>query len=196
LGYDEEDQLLAAALEPLCTIRLVGIYAELRIQSEALTVKKEDIDLRHRRLTVQAAHAKNGETKTVPISSEPLGPLKAQMARSKSEYVFVKRDRITPLKSIRTAFETVCRNAKLTDVTPPVLRHTFASRLVMNGADLRTVQELGGWKSMSMVERYSHLSDRHKAEAVELIGRKHFTTLFTTPEKSEIIESPQAVENK
>ena len=66
----------------------------------------------------------------------------------------------------------------------------------MNGADLRTVQELGGWKSMSMVERYSHLSDRHKAEAVELIGRKNFTTLSTTPQNREVAELPQVVENK
>ena len=76
------------------------------------------------------------------------------------------------------------------------MRHTFASRLVMNGADLRTVQELGGWKSMSMVERYSHLSDRHKAEAVELIGRKNFTTLSTTPQNREVAESLQVIENK
>ena len=123
-------------------------------------------------------------------TSELIEPLKRQIKRSQSEYVFVKEDGITPLKSIRTAFETVCRNAKLTDVTPHVLRHAFASRLVMNGVDLRTVQELGGWKSMSMVERYSHLSDRHKAEAVELIGRKHFTTLFTTPQNAEVAESP------
>jgi len=196
LDYDEEDQLLDEALEPLRTIILVGIYAGLRIQSEALTLRKEDVDHRHRRLTVQAAHAKNGETKTVPISSELLGPLKAQISRSKSEYVFVKKDGVTPLKSIRTAFETVCRNAKLTDVTPHVLRHTFASRLVMNGADLRTVQELGGWKSIKMVERYSHLSDQHKAETVEMIGRKHFTTNLTTIEKSEVFESPQAIESK
>ena len=108
-------------------------------------------------------------------------PLKLQMKRSQGEYVFVKEDGITPLKEIKTAFYATCRRAKLTGVTPHVLRHTFASRLVMNGADLRTVQELGGWKSMGMVERYSHLSDRHKAEAVELIGRKDFTTLSTTP---------------
>ena len=66
----------------------------------------------------------------------------------------------------------------------------------MNGADLRTVPELGGWKSMSMVERYSHLSDRHKAEAVELIGRKHFTTLFTTQREDEVADSLQVVEKK
>ena len=37
----------------------------------------------------------------------------------------------------------------------------------MAGVDLRTVQELGGWKELKMVERYSHLSPEHKAEAVE-----------------------------
>lgn len=37
----------------------------------------------------------------------------------------------TPFRSIRTAFATACRRAGLKDVTPHVLRHTFASRLVM-----------------------------------------------------------------
>ena len=196
MDYDEEERLLAAASEPTKTIILVGIYAGLRVRSEALTLKKADIDFQRRTLTVQAAHAKNGETKTVPISSELFAPLKLQMKRSKSEYVFVKEDGITPLKEIKTAFYAACRRANLKDVTPHVLRHTFASRLVMKGADLRTVQELGGWKSISMVERYSHLSDRHKAEAVELIGRKNFTTLFTTRGNSESAEFPQVVENK
>jgi integrase len=194
LNHDEEDMLRAGASEPARTIILVGIYAGLRVRSEALTLKKVDVDFRSRTLTVQAAHAKNGETKTVPLSSELIEPLKQQMKRSQSEYVFVKEDGVTPLKEIKTAFYAACRRAKLTDVTPHVLRHTFASRLVMNGADLRTVQELGGWKSMSMVERYSHLSDRHKAEAVELIGRKYFTTLSTTPQNTEIAELPQVVE--
>jgi site-specific recombinase XerD len=50
-----------------------------------------------------------------------------------------------------------------------VLRHTFASRLVMAGVDLRTVQELGGWSALELVQRYTHLSPGHKAEAVERI---------------------------
>lgn len=41
------------------------------------------------------------------------------------------------------------------------LRHTFASRLVMAGVDLRTVQELGGWRTLSRVQRYSHLAPAH-----------------------------------
>jgi site-specific recombinase XerD len=46
-------------------------------------------------------------------------------------------------------------------------RHTFASRLVMAGVDLRTVQELGGWRSLSMVQRYSHMAPGHLRDAVE-----------------------------
>ncbi len=46
----------------------------------------------------------------------------------------------------------------LDGVTWHALRHTFASRLVAAGVDLRTVQELGGWRTLSMVQRYAHLS--------------------------------------
>lgn len=53
------------------------------------------------------------------------------------------------------------------------LRHTFASRLVLAGVDLRTVQELGGWQTIGMVERYSHLAADHKAQAVEKLAAFH-----------------------
>ena len=46
-------------------------------------------------------------------------------------------------------------------------RHTFASRLIMAGVDLRSVQTLGGWRTLAMVQRYSHLAPAHLQEAVE-----------------------------
>jgi len=46
-------------------------------------------------------------------------------------------------------------------------RHTFASRLVMAGVDLRAVQSLGGWRALGMVQRYSHLAPAHLMDAVE-----------------------------
>jgi len=53
-------------------------------------------------------------------------------------------------------------------VTEPLsLRHTFASRLVMAGVDLMTVMQLGGWKSLAMVQRYGHLSPSHRPDAIE-----------------------------
>lgn len=62
------------------------------------------------------------------------------------------------------------------------MRHTFASRLVMAGVDLRTVQELGGWSDLSLVQRYSHLAPGHKAEAIERIAQFRYVNSFVVPE--------------
>ena len=40
----------------------------------------------------------------------------------------------------------------------------------MTGAHPRTIQELGGWSELAMVERYAHLSASHKADAVERLA--------------------------
>jgi len=64
-------------------------------------------------------------------------------------------------------------NAGIEDFRFHDLRHTFASRLAMEGVDLLAIQELGGWKDLSMVRRYSHLSPSHRREAIErLVTRR------------------------
>ena len=50
-------------------------------------------------------------------------------------------------------------------------RHTFASRLVMAGVDLQTVQELGSWRSLAMVQKYAQLAPGHRLAAVEALVR-------------------------
>ena len=50
------------------------------------------------------------------------------------------------------------------------LRHTFASRLVMAGADLSSVQKLLGHKSILMTMRYAHLAPGHLQDAVEKLA--------------------------
>jgi hypothetical protein len=46
-------------------------------------------------------------------------------------------------------------------------RHTFASRLVMAGVDIRTVAELMGHKTIQMTMRYAHLAPKHQLAAVQ-----------------------------
>jgi len=59
----------------------------------------------------------------------------------------------------------------VTGSVPPL--HTFASRLAMEGVDLLTIKELGGWKSLAMVQRYAHLSPSHPRSAIEgLVNRQ------------------------
>ncbi len=117
-----------------------------------------------------------------------------QRAPEGAEHVFARRDG-SPYRSIRTTFQTACRAAGLKDVTPHVLRHTFASRLAMAGVDPRTIQELGGWASLEMVERYTHLSPTHKAEAVERIAQNS-PTVFPTPEKPRIMAMRKSLKSQ
>jgi len=46
-------------------------------------------------------------------------------------------------------------------------RHTFASRFAMEGVDLLTIKEPGGWKGLSTVARYAHISPSHRKQAIE-----------------------------
>jgi len=50
------------------------------------------------------------------------------------------------------------------------------------GMDDRTLQELSGWKTLKMVQRYSHTNDRRKAEAVKLLEEVHNWTPNTASE--------------
>jgi len=180
LDADEEARLLAAASEPVRTIIIVGLHTGLRIAAEALTLRKEDVDLnRGGLLTVQAAYAKNGKMRAVPLNRAVRAALAGMIERTPGPYVFAKPDG-APYRSIRSAFEAACEEAKLRGVTPHTLRHTFASRLAMAGVDPRTIQDLGGWSSLEMVQRYTHLSPSHRVEAVERLA-ENFTTGFTTP---------------
>ncbi len=104
-----------------------------------------------------------------------------------------KRERILTPDDARKLV-AACRRAKISGLRIHDLRHTFATWLVTEGkVDLVTVKELGGWKSLEMVERYANPSEEHKRRAIASI---HFTTLFTTPENPEVVELPQAVEKK
>lgn len=166
---EEEARLLAVAPEPLRTLILLGVHTGVRIQAEALRLRWEDIDLVRGLLSVEASYAKSGRSRSVPLNSlirQALGSLQKQAT---GPFVFAKRDG-SPYRSIRSTFVTACRRAGLSGITPHTLRHSFGSRLAMSGADMRTIQEVGGWRTLGMVERYSHLAESHKAEAVEKLA--------------------------
>ena len=76
-----------------------------------------------------------------------------------------------PLAGARHWFKPAIRTAKIRGFTWHCLRHTFASRLVMAGVDIRTVQELMGHNTIAMTVRYSHLAPTHTLAAVERLDR-------------------------
>ena len=81
------------------------------------------------------------------------------MEFSRSEYVFVNRYG-TPLSRV-SAFKTVKNMALLAgvrkNISPHTFRHSFATHLIENGADIRLVQEMLGHESVSTTEIYTHI---------------------------------------
>ena len=91
--------------------------------------------------------------------------LQRRIAKESPELVFPGNRQGKPW-NFRKPFEGARNAANLKDVRVHDLRHTFASHLCMKGADIMTVKELLGHSSLAMTQRYSHLTDRHKADAV------------------------------
>jgi integrase len=140
------------------------------------------LDFRRRVVTVQAADDKNGDARSVPMNDVLTTTLQAiTMTATPDGLVFRNRNG-SPYKSFRTAFETAVKKAEVVDFTFHDWRHIFASRLVMSGVDLPTVQELLGHKDINMTLRYAHLSTGHKQHAVRLLEQfeEKVPTIFTT----------------
>jgi integrase len=158
LTEEEETRLLAHCSPTLKPIVITGLYTGFR-KSEVLSLTWANVDFQHRLITVGAAYAKNRETlQAIRISADQQAPV---FLNSKG----------TPYRDISTAFQTAVRRAGLRDVSFHTTRHTFASRLVMRGVDLKTVQELMGHKHITMTLKYAHLAPGHKRAAIAVLDQ-------------------------
>ena len=72
---------------------------------------------------------------------------------------------------IKTAFRGACKRAGIINFTPHGCRHTWATWHYIANRDLKKLQVLGGWKTLSMVLRYAHTNvDEHKGSIDALPG--------------------------
>ena len=164
---------LAAELRPVCA---ASVHTGLR-WSEQRGLQWRDVDLLVGSITVR--QPKNDRARQVPMNSvvrSVLVDLATQRQRPNDprEVVFQcpyrEPDKFFPgaVERARKALEAAGKDTgHLDGYTWHGNRHTFASRLVMAGVDLRTVQQLGGWQSLAMVQRYAHLAPDHLRAAVE-----------------------------
>ena len=140
-------------------------------RSEQYGLKWDCVDLARRQITV--TRSKHGGIRYIPLDNTAVKALLALRSRGNGTGpVMVLAESGHghlaghSLKTPREWFGASCSKAGIVDFTWHCLRHTFASRLVMDGVSLRNVQELMGHKTIAMTCRYAHLSPQHLAEAV------------------------------
>jgi integrase len=148
-------------------------------KSEFLGLRWKDMDLKAGVLTIP--RSKNGETRHVPLTST-VRAIVANLPRplNRAALVFPNGEGKRDLRWPEKIFPAAVATAKIDDFRFHDLRHTFASRLAMENVDLLTIRDLGGWKTLSMVQRYSHLSPGHRQNAIERLA-----TRKVEPEKPE-----------
>jgi integrase len=162
----EINVLLANCAPHIKSIAICALNTGMR-RGEILSLKWSNVDLRNK--TIVLKETKNNELRIIPINDHLYETLKSLPQYFKRDYVFFNNKDGDRLKSIRS-FEKAVARAGIEDFTFHDLRHTFASHLVMSGADIRTVQQLLGHKDIKMTMRYSHLSPSHLADAVHKVG--------------------------
>lgn len=167
LTHGEIEKLIKAAVPHLRPIIQTALRTGMR-RGEILKLKWDQVNLPARIITV--THTKNQEGKQIPIDKVLHPLLSERPSRSHSEYVFPNR-KGKPYRDVKRSFPAAVQLAGIKNFRFHDLRPTFASHLVMNGADLATVKELLGHKDIKMTLRYSHLSPAHKERTIALIEK-------------------------
>jgi len=143
----------------------------LRI-SELVKLDRDKIDLERREFGIVG---KGGRARVVFLSTRAAEWVKKYLAARKDHYkpLFIRhKGKMDPslgdekmrlsARSVQRMIRKYGRKMKLPfNVTPHVLRHSFATDLLMAGADLRSVQEMLGHKNVSTTQIYTHVTHKH-----------------------------------
>lgn len=149
------------------------LYATGMRVGEMASLRTRDVDFAERVLVV---HGKGAKDRRIPFGESLTDTLNMYMATTRASllkkkdkdhrhmFVNMRGDAITT-RGIRYAVNEVLKRAgSFLKVTPHTLRHTFASHLLSNGADLRSVQEMLGHSSISSTQIYTEISKKDLRE--------------------------------
>jgi site-specific recombinase XerD len=147
--------------------------------SELVNLNRDHINLKRREFMVRGKGQKDRPVFVSPSAAEHV-----------QKYLDSRTDALVPLflsysrnvgtadtsgdfrrLSARSIQRMISRYAKLAGITkhvsPHTMRHSFATDLLMNGADLRSVQSMLGHSNISTTQVYTHVTDQHLKDVFE-----------------------------
>jgi integrase/recombinase XerD len=139
---------------------ILFLYATGLRVSEAMDAKKADIE----EGWIRVRSGKGDKERLVPVATPALKVLDEYLFKRPhvSDYLFInsKGGRLSRISAFHIT-------KKYLNVSPHVLRHSFATSLILGGADLRVVQELLGHSSMITTQIYTHIQKENLYDTVK-----------------------------
>ena len=168
---------------------LLSLYTGLRL-GEVLALKWQNIDIKnkliyvdksvgsvsqnHKTLTIESSPKTQSSIREIPISKKLLDLMKVLRQHCSTGYVIVSHNRkqIQP-RAYQKSFENLLKKLHIKHYGFHALRHTFATRLLENGVDIKTISELLGHSSPTItLNRYVHTNLQNKRKAMEILTKK------------------------
>ena len=167
LSQEEVERLIDSANNLLDYTMLLTLYATGTRRAELIRLKVEDID--SHRMIVHIRQGKGNRDRDVPLTPKLLKTLQEYWRWMKPKtYLFPgmvhnwRADKPMTPKCVWSAAHDAAKRAGIKKrVSPHTLRHSWATHLLENGADLRTIQLLLGHTELEATTVYLHLSRRH-----------------------------------
>jgi len=164
LSMDECGKLLEGCIAPhMRALATVALHTGMRL-GEILNLEWSDLDFASGSILIR--DSKNGQPRHVPMDSTVRTLLSSYIPTPGSSHVFPSASG-GRLSTVQKAFRNARTRAGMPDLHFHDLRHTFASHWVMSGGDLYVLKDILGHKSISMTQRYAHLSPAYKRTMVD-----------------------------
>ncbi|WP_257538923.1 site-specific integrase [Sphingobium sp. CFD-1] len=182
LSKEDRDRLIAAYSPHIQPIITLLAFHGPRIQTALqLPWGVEGVDMEQG--SIRLNHSKNAVIRSVPMHPrvmDVLRPIWEKRGQPTTGHVFLNRfgkpyqdtrlAKIPGGNPIKNQHATACKRAGIEDFTVHDWRHHWASHCVMAGIDLITIMNMGGWKSLRMVQRYSSVSVDHMRESINRLS--------------------------
>ncbi len=185
------ENYVAASGKPKLFGVVLCLYTGLRV-GELLALEWSDIDLSCGMLTVSktcrdcwqnGVYTKLVDTpktsnsrRNIPVPRQLLPQLRAIKKQSKSRYIISGAEgEDVPVRSYQRSFERMLKNLRIPHKGIHSLRHTFATRALECGLDVKNLSEILGHKNPEItLKRYAHSFMSHKAAMMNKLGKTYF----------------------
>lgn len=168
-GSDLKDLRDKAILELLFSTglrvsELCSLTSDIDLHSDELSIRGKGGKVR---VVFISDDAKNAVKKYLAARKDMSGALFVQIGPADAKAKPAKNEKLKDVKSLsRRSVERIVKQHAIKagiskKVTPHVMRHMFATDLLSNGADLRSVQALLGHSSITTTQIYTHVTDKH-----------------------------------